>query len=170
MISFRKSKASVYFGGSDMGMAEERDFMRSALEEAACAACEDEVPVGAVIVREGEIIARAHNMSVQSMDATAHAEMLAMRRAMAALDTWRLTGCTMYVTLEPCAMCAGAAVNARLSRIVFGAHEQTTGCCGSVLDVTDGLFLCTVESCGGVMEEECAALLASYFKKKRRNA
>jgi tRNA(adenine34) deaminase len=150
-----------------MSMAEERAFMRAALEEARLAFEADEVPIGAVLVHNGEIIARAHNAVERSGDPTAHAEMTALREGAKKLGAWRLANCTLYVTLEPCAMCAGAAVNARLARLVFGAHEEKTGCCGSVLDLTDAMFLHTVECCGGVLEEECAALLASYFAKKR---
>jgi len=150
-----------------MAMADELFYMREALLEARRAADEDEVPVGAVLVKDGAILARAHNRVVQSGDPTAHAEMLAIREGAKKLGAWRLDGCALYVTLEPCAMCAGAAVAARLTRLVFGAHERTTGCCGSVLDLTDAMFLHTVACCGGLMEEECAARLASYFAKKR---
>ncbi len=150
-----------------MSMADEQAFMREALEEARIARAADEVPVGAVLVCNGEIIARAHNAVERSGDPTAHAEMIVLREGASKLGAWRLTGCTLYVTLEPCAMCAGAAVNARLTRLIFGAHEEKTGCCGSVLDLTDAMFLHTVACCGGVLEEECAALLAAYFAEKR---
>lgn len=150
-----------------MSMAAELDYMHAALLQAQLAFAADEVPVGAVLVREGQIIARACNAVERTGDPTAHAEILALREGARVLGTWRLTGCTLYATLEPCAMCAGAAVNARLSRLVFGAHEEKTGCCGSVLDLTDAMFLHTVSCCGGVMERECGALLASYFAKKR---
>ena len=150
----------MYFGG-------EEKWMVLALEEAALAAHEDEVPVGAVLVRNGQLIARAHNRVEQTGDPTAHAEMLALREGARLLGNGRLSDCTLYVTLEPCAMCAGAAVNARLGRVVFGAHEEQTGCCGSVLDLTDHMFLCSVESCGGMLEDRCASLLAAYFSQKR---
>lgn len=150
-----------------MGSSKEAAFMREALEEARRAALEDEVPVGAVLVKDGAIIACAHNRVEAMGDPTAHAEILALREGAKALGTWRLTGCALYVTLEPCAMCAGAAVSARLSRLIFGAHEEKTGCCGSVLDLTDAMFLHTVECCGGLLEAESAALLAAYFAKKR---
>lgn len=141
--------------------------MRAALEQARLAQALGEVPVGAVLVKDGAIIARAHNMVECSGDPTAHAEVLALREGARMLKSWRLTGCALYVTLEPCAMCAGAAIAARLSRLVFGAHEEKTGCCGSVLDLTDAMFLHTVACCGGLLEEECAALLSAYFADKR---
>ena len=141
-------------------------FMRIALEEAQRAYELDEVPVGAVLVMRGKVIARAHNLCVASSDPTAHAEMLALRAA-AREEGGRLSGSTLYVTLEPCAMCAGAAINARVSRIVFGAFDSRAGCCGSVADITDGWFLHSIESVGGVLEEECAALLQAFFEEKR---
>ena len=142
-------------------------FMALALEEARLAAAEGEVPVGAVLVKDGEIITRAHNRVEQTRDPTAHAEVLALRQGAAALNNRRLSGCTLYVTVEPCAMCAGAAVNARLGRIVFGAHEDKTGCCGSMLDLTDHMFLCSVEACGGVLAKECTALMGDCFSQMR---
>lgn len=150
-----------------MSMTDELDFMRAALGEAELAFEADEVPVGAVLVKDGKILARGHNAVESTGDPTAHAEILALRAGAEKLGTWRLAGCTLYVTLEPCAMCAGAAVASRLSRLIFGAHEEKTGCCGSVLDLTDAMFLHTVACCGGVLEEECGALMARYFSNKR---
>lgn len=150
-----------------MSMIDEQAYMRAALDEARLAQTLGEVPVGAVLVKDGTIIARAHNQVESLKDPTAHAEILALREGARTLGTWRLTACALYVTLEPCAMCAGAAVFARLSRLVFGAHEEKTGCCGSVLDLTDAMFLHTVACCGGLLEEECAALLSACFAKKR---
>lgn len=144
-----------------------KKYMGIALEQARLAVAADEVPVGAVVVFNNEVIAAEHNRVEGLGDPTAHAEILAIRKAAAELGAWRLLDCTLYVTLEPCAMCAGAMVNARLGKLVFGAHEEKTGCCGSVLDLTDAMFLHTVESCGGVMEDECATLLNEYFEKKR---
>ena len=140
--------------------------MALALAEAVLAAGEGEVPVGAVLVREGAVIARNHNRCEQAEDPTAHAELLCIREAAARLGG-RLTGCTLYVTMEPCAMCAGAAVNARLTRLVFGAFDERAGCCGSVLALTEGCFLHSVETWGGVRERECAALLTAFFEAKR---
>jgi tRNA(adenine34) deaminase len=143
-------------------------YMQIALEEARAAAEMDEVPVGACVVKAGKVIARAHNMREASADPTAHAEIIAIREAASVLRDWRLTGATLYVTLEPCAMCTGAAINARLSRIVFGAFDNITGCCISVADMTDGWFDYSLEATGGVLEEECATLLSDYFAAKRQ--
>jgi tRNA(adenine34) deaminase len=141
-------------------------YMRLALEEAQSAFSQDEVPVGAVLVKNGEIVARAHNECEQAGDATAHAELLCLRRAMEVLGP-RLTDCTLYVTLEPCAMCAGACVNAKLTRLVFGAFDDVAGCCGTKMDLTDHCFLHSVETWGGILENECKALLSSFFQRLR---
>jgi len=145
------------------------DYMREALIEARAAADDDEVPVGAVLVYapSGEIIARAQNQTQRTSDPTAHAEMLVMREGAKKLNSWRLNECTLYVTLEPCAMCAGAAVAARLGRLVYGAFEERTGCCGSVFDLTTGVFLHGMATVGGILEDECAALMTDYFEGKR---
>ncbi len=140
--------------------------MRLALEEAKLAFSQGEVPVGAVLVKDGEVVARAHNECEQRGDATAHAEMLCLRRAMQKLGP-RLTGCTLYVTLEPCAMCAGACVSAKLTRLVFGAFDEVAGCCGSVMGLTDRCFLHSVETWGGILEEACKAPLSTFFQKLR---
>ena len=141
-------------------------FMRAALEEAKLAASEGEVPVGAVLFKDGEIVARAHNKVEQTHDATAHAELLCLRRGMELLGA-RLIDCTLFVTLEPCAMCAGACVNAKLGRLVYGAFDESAGCCGTRMDLTDHCFLHTVETWGGVLENECKELLSSFFKGLR---
>ena len=140
--------------------------MRLALEEAGLAFSQGEVPVGAVLVKGGELIARAHNACEQTGDASAHAELLCLRQAMKTLGP-RLTGCTLYVTLEPCAMCAGACVNAKLTRLVYGAYDDVAGCCGSVMDLTDHCFLHSVETWGGILEDDCKALLSSFFRQLR---
>ena len=140
--------------------------MRLALEEATLAFEAGEVPVGAVLVQNGEIVARAHNMVETLHDATAHAELLCLREAMGKLGA-RLTDCTLYVTLEPCAMCAGACVNAKLGRLVFGAFDEVAGCCGSKIDLTDKCFLHSVETWGGILEEDCKTLLSSFFQALR---
>ena len=142
--------------------------MELALEQARLAFAQDEVPVGAVLVRNGQVVAAAHNLCHQHHDPTAHAEMLCIRQG-AQKYNGRLTDCTLYVTMEPCAMCIGAAVNAKLSRLVFGAFDERAGCCGSVLDLSEGCFLYDVEVWGGILEKECAALLTRFFEKKRRN-
>ncbi|MPM26138.1 tRNA-specific adenosine deaminase [bioreactor metagenome] len=141
-------------------------FMRAALAEAKLAASEGEVPVGAVLVKGGEIVARAHNKVEQTHDATAHAELLCLRQGMELLGA-RLTDCTLFVTLEPCAMCAGACVNAKLGRLVYGAFDDVAGCCGTRMDLTDHCFLHTVETWGGVLETDCKELLSSFFKELR---
>ena len=141
-------------------------FMRLALEEAEKAREEDEVPVGAVIVRNGEIIARAYNTREYGKNALYHAEIKAIDEACKALGGWRLVGCTMYVTLEPCPMCAGAIVNARVERVVYGAPDHKAGAFGTMLNLTDyPLFKPQITS--GVLATECAQILTDFFKKKR---
>lgn len=144
-------------------------YMQAALNMAQLAFDMDEVPVGAVIEHDGQIIAEAHNLVEKNKDASAHAELLAMKEAAEKLGTWRLSECTLYVTLEPCAMCAGAAVNFRLKTIVFGAYDKNFGACGSSFDLTDGFMASKVEVIGGVLEKECSEILTDYFKTKREN-
>lgn len=144
----------------------DREYMLIALNEAQMARGENEVPVGAVLVKDGEILARAHNTMEREHDATRHAELVAMQAGMARLMDWRLTGCTLYVTLEPCAMCMGAAVNAHLTRIVFGALDPARGCSVSAASLDRGLGY-DVLTVGGMLKEECSALLTSYFREKR---
>lgn len=141
-------------------------YMRLALEEAMLAFDACEVPVGAVLVCGNEIIARAHNRVEREHDATRHAELLCLQEAMAKRGS-RLSDCTLYVTLEPCAMCAGACVNAKLGRLVFGAFDEVAGCCGSKMDLTDHCFLHSVETWGGILEGECKALLTRFFQALR---
>lgn len=148
-------------------MSHER-FMREAISEAQQAACRGEVPVGAVIVRDGNIIARAGNRREERGDPTAHAEMDALREAGKALGGWYLHGCTMYVTLEPCLMCAGALMQARLEALYFGAYDAKAGCCGSLYNLpVDERFPHRLAVQGGVLAEECATLLRIFFKAKR---
>ncbi|ADL08866.1 tRNA adenosine(34) deaminase TadA [Thermosediminibacter oceani] len=143
-------------------------FMREALKEARKAFEQDEVPVGAVIAYEGSIIARAHNLRERSQDATAHAEVLAIKAACEAMGTWRLTGCSLYVTLEPCPMCAGAIILARLDRVVFGAPDPKAGAAGSVVDLFKvERFNHHPEVVSGVLAEECGILLKDFFRQKR---
>ena len=144
-------------------------FMGEALRQAIRAAEAGEVPVGAVVVREGRVIARAYNQVELLKDATAHAEMLAITQAEQAVGDWRLNDCTLYVTKEPCPMCAGAIVHVRFARIVFGASDAKGGAAGSALNLLQfpGLnHRCDIT--GGVRGEECAALLKSFFAEKRR--
>lgn len=144
------------------------DFMRAALELAAEAARAGEVPVGAVVVKDGRIIGRGSNRPITSRDPTAHAEIVALREAAAAEGNYRLPGCDLYVTLEPCAMCVGAMVHARIGRIVYGARDPKTGACGSLVDLPaltawnhHGRFE------GGVLADECGAILRSFFAERR---
>lgn len=142
--------------------------MQTALREAERAASFDEVPVGAAIVRDGIAIALAHNETVRRTDPTAHAELLAIERALQALGTDRLTACTLYVTLEPCAMCAGAIVLAKVGRVVFGAWDDKAGMAGSVGDLLRHPRLNhRPEVLGGVEAERCGAPLAAFFRKRR---
>lgn len=143
--------------------------MRQALIEARLALDEGELPVGAVIADGDRIIARAHNGRERLSDPTAHAEILAMRRAAQVLGDWRLTGLTLYVTLEPCPMCAGAIVQSRIARVVFGAHDRAQGCAGSRYRLTeDSAFNHFAPATGGVLGEACAGLLHCFFRRDRR--
>ena len=143
--------------------------MRAALREAAASESRDEVPVGCVIVHDGLVVGRGHNQVEALQDATAHAEIVAIGAASGTLGSWRLQDCTMYVTLEPCAMCAGAIVLARLDRLVYGAADPKAGGCGSVLDVVHEPRLNhRVEVTAGVLAEECGGLLKRFFQDKRR--
>ena len=142
--------------------------MRVALEEARRAASREEVPIGAVVMHDGAVVARAHNAAVARRDPTAHAELLAVQQALQQLRTDRLTDCALYVTLEPCAQCAGAIVLAKLGRLVFGAYDDKAGMCGSVGDVVRHPRLNhRVEVIGGVLADECGELLAEFFRAKR---
>jgi len=149
-------------------VSDDESYMRAALREARRAQEDDEVPVGAVIVHEGRVIGRAFNQRERLKDPTAHAEMIALTQAAAALEDWRLEGATLYVTLEPCLMCAGALVNARIRRVVFGARDPRGGACGSLYNVgVDARLNHRFEIEGGVLEAECAALLHEFFVRKR---
>lgn len=138
-------------------------YMRLAIEQARAAMALGEVPIGAVIVKDGEVIAAAHNMCESSGDPTAHAELTALQAAAERIGKRALCECELYVTVEPCAMCAGAIINARLKKAVFGAHEERTGCMGSVIDISEGYFINSVRVYGGVLEDECAVLMESFF-------
>jgi tRNA(adenine34) deaminase len=143
-------------------------FMREALRQAQKAHAADEVPVGAVVVRDGIIIARAYNQVELLKDATAHAEMLGLTQAEAAVGDWRLTDCDLYVTKEPCAMCAGALVHTRIRRVVFGCTDSSAGAAGSVINVLQmptSNHRCEITS--GVLQKECAAILQEFFHKRR---
>jgi tRNA(adenine34) deaminase len=144
------------------------DFMAEALKEARLALAEDEVPVGTVIVQGGRIVARAHNQRERLNDPTAHAEMIALTQASSSAGRWRLTDMTIYVTLEPCAMCAGALVLARMGRLVFGTRDPKAGACGSVYNIVqDARLNHRVELTEGVLEQQCSDLLKQFFQKRR---
>ncbi len=150
--------------------ADER-FMRLALEEAALAAEEGEVPIGAVVVCDGKVVARAHNRRETDLDPSAHAEFSAMVAASRALERWRLTGCTVYVTLEPCLMCAGLMVNARVDRCVYGAADPKGGALGTLFDVShDERLNHEFEVEAGVLADEAAAQLRNFFRERRARA
>jgi tRNA(adenine34) deaminase len=147
----------------------DESFMRHALREAKRALEEEEVPVGAVVVREGRIVARAHNRPLHLNDPSAHAEILALRRAARKLGNYRLPACTLYVTIEPCAMCAGAIVQGRLRRVVFGASDPKAGASGSALTVLNHPKLNhQAEVSGGLLAADCAGLLREFFRRKRK--
>ena len=149
------------------GDADER-MMRLALEEARAAGAEGDVPVGAVVVRGDEVVGRAGNAREREQDPTAHAEILALRQAARAIGNWHLEGCTLYVTLEPCAMCAGALVLARLDRLVLGAPDPKAGFAGSLGDIVrDGRLNHEVEVTVGVLAEECGEVLRAFFAERR---
>ena len=143
--------------------------MRLALAQAEQSAARDEVPVGCVIVQDGIVVGRGHNLTEGLQDATAHAEIVAIGAASGTLGSWRLTDCTLYVTLEPCAMCAGAMILARIGRLVYGARDPKAGACGSVLDVIHEPRLNhRVPVTAGVLEYDCGEILKEFFRRKRR--
>lgn len=149
-------------------MSQDQHWMRRAMELAAAAEAEGEVPVGAVLVLDEEIIGEGWNRPIASHDATAHAEVLAMRQAGQRLGNYRLGGSTLYVTLEPCLMCVGAMVHARISRLVFGAFDPKTGALGSRFDLlSDDLHNHRIEVLGGVLAEECGEQLRQFFRRRR---
>ena len=143
--------------------------MKEALKEAKKAYKKLEIPVGAVIVKDGKIIARAHNLKESKHDTTKHAEILAIQKASKKLESWRLIDCDMYVTLEPCSMCAGALINARIRKLYIGTLDEKTGACGSVLNLfEDYKFNHKVEVEKGIMQKECEEILKSFFKDLRK--
>ena len=141
--------------------------MMQALELARIAANQGEVPVGAVVVKDGEIVACGYNRREFGNDATAHAELLAIQEACQKLGTWRLSGCDLYVTLEPCPMCAGAIVNARVDRVFYGTKDARGGALGSILDLRTYPLFFTPDVTGGICENKCRELLQDFFKKRR---
>lgn len=149
----------------------DESFMRMALQAAAEAQRLGEVPVGAVLVKEGDVIAIGHNRPITGHDPTAHAEIAALRAAAHKLGNYRLPGCTLYVTLEPCAMCAGAMMHARLARVVYGASDPKTGACGSVVNLfAEPRLNHHTGVQGGVLAEECGTMLSAFFAERRQQA
>ena len=150
-------------------MAYEEKFMIRAIELAEESASHDEVPVGAVVVKDGEIIAEGMNFKERKNNAICHAEIVALSKATEAVGNWWLEDCDVYVTLEPCSMCAGAMINSRIRALYFGAYDEKTGACGSKINLFEkSLFNHTVLVSGGHLKEECSALLSSFFKQKRK--
>ena len=145
----------------------DRDYMEQAYAQAREAYNKNEVPVGAVIVRNGEIIATGKNNREEAHDATGHAETLAIRAACEKLGTWRLEDCELYVTLEPCPMCMGAIINSRIKRVVFGAKDAKAGACGSVINLNNYPFNHKSEIVSGIMAEECQEILSDFYLNKR---
>ena len=151
-----------------MDEKQQKKFMRVAIKQALKAKELDEVPIGAVIVVDGKIVAKAHNLMEKTQIATAHAEILAINKACKKLKSWRLDNAEMFITIEPCAMCAGAIANARIKKVYFGAHESKSGCAVSKYPVlSDNGLNHTTEFVGGIEQEECANLIKNYFKAKR---
>ena len=162
-MNLEEEKTAVLASASEADVA----FMREAMALAAMAEDIDEVPVGALIVKDGEIIAKAYNTRETSKCATHHAEILAIEEACRTLGGWRLPGCTLYVTMEPCAMCAGAIINARIPRVVYGAPDLRFGAFGSLINLAEVPLNHKPEILGGVLQEENVNILRAYFKKKR---
>ena len=144
------------------------EYMKLALEEAKKAAEIDEVPIGAIIVRNGKVISSAYNLRETAKDATAHAELICIKKACELLGGWRLFGSTLYVTLEPCPMCAGAIINSRIDRVVFGAYDKKAGSFGSLINLTDYPYNHKPQILGGVLAEESEELLQNFFKELRK--
>ena len=151
-------------------MTEKEKFMKEALKEAKKAYEKEEIPVGAVIVKDNKIIARAYNQKEEKRDTTKHAEIIAIQKASKKIDAWRLQDCEMYVTLEPCSMCAGAMIQARLKKVYIGTMDSKTGACGSVLNLLeDYKFNHKVEIESGIMQKECEKILKDFFKELRKS-
>jgi tRNA(adenine34) deaminase len=163
-----RTTGSQALGTGTPPLAADEQYIRNALDLARDAALRNEVPIGAVVVRNGAIIAAASNRTVRDQDPTGHAELLAIREASSKLDRWRLDDCTLYITLEPCAMCAGAIVLARVPRVVYGTIDPKAGAAGSVLDVlAEPRLNHRPEVRAGVLADECARLLEDFFRDQR---
>lgn len=150
-------------------MTNNEKYMSEALAEAKLSAELDEVPIGAVIVKDGKIISRAHNTRNKSRSAVEHAEIVAIQQACGILNDWRLVGCDLYVTLEPCVMCLGACYNARISNVYFGAYDLSGKGCVQLSEMIGRTLNHELTICGGVLDKECSQILTDYFKSKRNN-
>ena len=149
-------------------MTEQQKFMMLALEQAKISASEDEVPIGAIVVKDGQVISVAHNTRNASKNAVEHAEVVAISKACQALNDWRLTGCSLYVTLEPCVMCLGACYNARISNLYFGAFDLSGAGCIHLAEHIGNTLNHHLNIQGGICEKDCSAILTDYFKSKRQ--
>ena len=168
--SIQRSDHDIHLrlGIDKIGMTLDEKFMKIALKEGEKARLEDEVPIGAIVVVDGKVIARGRNNRERTQNAINHAEMIAIQKACKKLKSWRLDGAEMYVTIEPCAMCAGAIANARISRLYFGAYERKGGACGSVHNILENSGLnSNTEVHGGVLEDSCSLLIKKFFENKR---
>lgn len=148
-------------------MIMDKVFMSEALRLAELAAQQGEIPVGAVVVRDGEIIGRGYNQRETKKSAVSHAEIIAIEEACRTVGDWRLTGCALYVTLEPCPMCSGAIVNSRIDRVIFGATDRMAGCCGSLINFNSYPFNHSFEIENGICEDQCQKILKDFFEKRR---
>ncbi|MBO9599888.1 MAG: tRNA adenosine(34) deaminase TadA [Cohnella sp.] len=149
-------------------MTEDERWMREAIQQARLAETKGEVPIGAVIVKDGVIVGAGHNLRETERDPTAHAEMIAIKQASETMQAWRLLGCTLYVTLEPCPMCAGAILQSRVERVVYGASDPKAGCAGTLMDLLqDTRFNHVSPWESGVLREECSSLLTDFFRRLR---
>ncbi len=160
-----------YRNGKQQNQWTEQDiyFMQQALKCAQTAQEKDEVPIGAVIVKDNKIIAKGYNKSITLKDTTAHAEIVAIRKACKKLNNYRLNGCSIYVTIEPCSMCMGALILARIKNLYFGTKDIKAGACGSVLDISKAKTNHKINVSGGLLEQECAKIIKEFFKNKRNN-
>lgn len=165
---FNKQNANILDNEKEVKMQEKEKYMKQAIKEARKAYEKLEVPVGCVIVKDGKVIAKAHNLKETKTDTTKHAEILAIQKASKKLEAWRLLDCEMYVTLEPCSMCAGAIIQARIKKVYIGTMDKKTGACGSVLNLLqDYPFNHIVEVESGIKQEECEQILKDFFRKLR---
>ncbi len=152
-------------------MPNDEHFMRLALREAHKARAKGEIPIGCVIVQDDKVLARGHNLKESRHDATCHAEIVALRKAYSKLQNWRLSGCTLYVTLEPCPMCLSAIIQSRISKVVFGAADRIMGACGSKTDLTRTHEANpTIEISGGILAPDCKAMIDSFWQHKRKSS